>query len=77
MTDFIAKKIKIPLTKVPYSLDKYGNTSSCSIPLTIVSEKSRTPHLSTSLLIGFGGGLSWGTAIVDLSHCHIIDIIEF
>jgi 3-oxoacyl-[acyl-carrier-protein] synthase-3 len=77
MTDFIAKKIKIPLTKVPYSLDKYGNTSSCSIPLTIVSEKSITPDLSTSLLIGFGGGLSWGTAIVDLSDCHIINIIEY
>jgi 3-oxoacyl-[acyl-carrier-protein] synthase-3 len=77
MTDFIAKKMKIPLTKVPYSLDKYGNTSSCSIPLTIVSEKSITPDLTTSLLIGFGGGLSWGTAIVDLSDCHIINIIEY
>lgn len=77
MTDFIAKKLKIPLSRVPYSLDKYGNTSSCSIPLTIVSEKSITSNLSTSLLIGFGGGLSWGTAIVDLSSCSIINIIEY
>ena len=57
MTDFIAKRLKIPLEKVPYCLEKYGNTSSSSIPLTIVSEKNNTPNRDKVMLIGFGGGL--------------------
>src|SRR6185312_14043295 len=38
MTDFFIKKLKIPIEKVPYSIKKFGNTSSSTIPLTIVSE---------------------------------------
>lgn len=82
MTDFFAKKLKCPLSKVPYSLYKFGNTSSSTIPLTIVSElgewvnnKSGTPK-KTVLLSGFGAGLSWGTIITDLSHCYIPELLE-
>lgn len=38
ITDYLTKKLKYPLGKIPYSLSKYGNTSGLSIPLTIVSE---------------------------------------
>ncbi len=77
MTDFIAKKLKIPLEKVPYCLDKFGNTSSSSIPLTIVSEGTSLADLSNVMLVGFGGGLSWGTACLDLSESYIIELFEY
>lgn len=63
MNETIRKKLGIAAEKVPYTLSKYGNTSSASIPLTIVSELGNevsTKKLSL-LLSGFGVGLSWGT----------------
>ena len=38
MNEKIRKKLKIPKEKVPYTLNDFGNTSSASIPLTIVNE---------------------------------------
>ncbi|GHT55202.1 3-oxoacyl-ACP synthase [Bacteroidia bacterium] len=76
MTDFIVKRLKYPLDKVPYCLDKYGNTSSASIPLTISSELSgKKPK--TAVLCGFGAGLSWGTALLSLEKCNILPVIEY
>lgn len=78
MTDFFAKRLKIDLGKVPYSLDRYGNTSSASIPLTIVSELSGNfPERKNVILSGFGAGLSWGSVLLDLSPCRISNLIEY
>ncbi len=79
MTDFLAKKLQFPREKVPYSLQNYGNTSAVSIPLTIGSElknqlKNRTKKV---ILSGFGGGLSWGTALLTLTDCHVSEIVEY
>jgi 3-oxoacyl-[acyl-carrier-protein] synthase III len=77
MTDYLAKKAKFPLEKVPYSLDKYGNTSGVTIPLTIVSELvDKAPLNSKMLLSGFGAGLSWGSAIIDFNNCYISKITK-
>lgn len=63
MTETIRKKLKFPPEKVPYSMAKYGNTSSASIPLTIISElRDKVAGDISWLLSGFGVGLSWGTA---------------
>jgi 3-oxoacyl-[acyl-carrier-protein] synthase-3 len=78
MTDFFVKKLKFNIDKVPYCLDKYGNTSSASIPLTIVSELSG--HLldnKTVIMCGFGAGLSWGTVFYQFKNCKISKIIEY
>ena len=58
----IAKKVKMPLEKVPVSLDRFGNTSGASVPLTIVDKygecnDGQELNLLTS---GYGVGLSWG-----------------
>jgi len=68
----------IPLEKVPYSLDKFGNTSSVSIPLTIVSELSnQLPNeTKTVLMTGFGVGLSWATGLLNLTRSNISKLIE-
>lgn len=78
ITDHIAKKLGIPLDKIPYSLDKYGNTSSVSIPLTIVSELASKLRDSKKklLLSGFGVGLSWGSAIIEVDNPYIGEIVE-
>lgn len=78
MTDFFSKKLKISNEKTPYCLRRFGNTSSASIPLTIVSElKSGYYDRTNSIVSGFGAGLSWGSALIDLSKCNISDLIEY
>jgi len=74
---FLAKKLKLPEDKIPSTIEKYGNTSSVSIPLTIVSElKNKLSGHRRLLMSGFGVGLSWGTAIIDLNDCYIGGIVE-
>lgn len=78
MNKMIVKKLKLPLEKVPYSLKGYGNTSSTTIPLTIVTElKEDLTNATQDLIIcGFGVGLSWGTAKIRLDNVIISDLIE-
>ncbi len=77
ITDHFAKKLKIDSSKVYYSLHKYGNTASVSIPLTIVSElKDKIKPNSTLFLSGFGVGLSWGSVITEIEDLYLSDIYE-
>lgn len=79
MLDFLVKKIKCLPGQVAFSLQSYGNTSSASIPVTIVSQlKNELQGKSENrmLISGFGVGLSWATAIISLDDCYISDIIE-
>ena len=78
MTDFFTKRLKFSTEKTPYSLDRFGNTSSASIPLTIVSElKDHYPKREKVILSGFGAGLSWGSVLLDLSKCKISRLVEY
>lgn len=78
MNKMIVKKLKLPQEKVPYSLQKYGNTSSATIPLTIALNLKEELFNSTKevILCGFGVGLSWGTAKVTFDNLLITDILE-
>ncbi len=76
ITDYLTKKLKCSLDKVPYSLDKYGNTSCASIPLTVVSELREKGNNKRMILCGFGVGLSWATALIDFSDVHLCKIRE-
>ena len=61
MLEHLRKRMKIDSSKVPYSLAEYGNTSSASIPITLVQHKNKLfdqPHAKL-ILAGFGVGLSW------------------
>jgi 3-oxoacyl-[acyl-carrier-protein] synthase-3 len=78
MTDFFMKKLKVPAGKVPYCLDRYGNTSSASVPLTVVSELYGKPGSKHQVLMsGFGAGLSWASAILSLGNCRIFPLLEY
>jgi 3-oxoacyl-[acyl-carrier-protein] synthase-3 len=78
MNKMIAKKLKLPLEKVPYSLKNFGNTSSATIPLTIVSELKEAVLNKPSNLImcGFGVGLSWGTMLAKDCKIESLELIE-
>ncbi len=77
MNDYLQKKLKLEDEKVPASVSKFGNTSSVSIPLTIVSELQGKLNGSKELfLCGFGVGMSWASAIIKTNDCYISDLVE-
>ena len=78
MTDFFTKKLKISDSKVPYCIGRFGNTSSASVPLTIVSELyNKLDECKNVVMCGFGAGLSWGTAWVSFNGCNISHLTEY
>jgi 3-oxoacyl-[acyl-carrier-protein] synthase-3 len=77
INSYMAKKMKLDTTKIPHTIEKYGNTSSVSVPLTIVSElKGKLDGSKTVLMSAFGVGMSWATGIVPFVDCKISDIVE-
>ena len=77
MNQFLVKKLKLDEKKVPSSIAKFGNTSSASIPLTIVSELQNQLSGNKKLMLSaFGVGLSWGTIILQTNNCHISSLVE-
>ena len=77
MNETIRKKLKIESEKVPYTLKEYGNTSSASIPLTIVSKiRNATNGELNHIFSGFGVGLSWGSVAVRTNNLVCPEIIE-
>jgi len=70
--------MKLPQERVPVSIDRYGNTSSASIPLTLVAEwRERLSTLSMKLVMaGFGAGYSWATAAVELGPLACARLVE-
>ncbi|HPD66307.1 MAG TPA: ketoacyl-ACP synthase III [Bacteroidia bacterium] len=77
INETLRKMLRQPAEKWPYSITKYGNTSSASIPLTIVSElRERAMQPMRLMLTGFGVGLSWGSVLVDTRQIVIPEIIE-
>jgi 3-oxoacyl-[acyl-carrier-protein] synthase-3 len=78
INETIRKMLKVEKEKVPYSIHKYGNTSSASVPLTIVSElqeEIRTKKVRL-LLSAFGIGLSWGTVLLDIESIVCPAVLE-
>mgnify|MGYP000986545478 FL=1 len=73
----IARKLKLDINKIPSTIEKYGNTSSVSVPLTIVSElKNKMAGDKSLMLSAFGVGMTWATAIVPFVDLNISDIVE-
>jgi len=62
----ITDRLKLKTEQVIVNLDKYGNTSTASIPLALAEAlgENKIPDSSILALCGFGAGLTWGTAIV-------------
>lgn len=77
MNSYLTGKLKLDKDRVPTSIEKFGNTSSVSIPLTICSElQGKLSGDGKLLLCGFGVGMSWATGIIQYNDCHISDLQE-
>ncbi|MDZ7748568.1 MAG: beta-ketoacyl-ACP synthase III [Halofilum sp. (in: g-proteobacteria)] len=61
-----ARKLKMPLENVIITVDRHGNTSAASIPLALDAgvRDGRIRRGETLLLEGFGGGFTWGSALL-------------
>lgn len=68
--DKMARKLGVAREKFPANMDKYGNTSAASIPILlsecVESGMLRLDGSQTVLMAGFGGGLTWGTLLLQL-----------
>ena len=77
INSYIAKKMKLDTAKIPSTIGKFGNTSSVSVPITIVSElKDKLSGKKELLLSAFGVGMTWATGIITFVDCKISDIVE-
>jgi 3-oxoacyl-[acyl-carrier-protein] synthase III len=64
-----ARRLKIPAEKIVSNVDRYGNTSAASIPICL-DEAYRSGRMQPGavvLMVGFGGGLSWGSCVMEWS----------
>ncbi|MCI0690584.1 ketoacyl-ACP synthase III [candidate division KSB1 bacterium] len=61
-----AKRVGLPLEKVYINVQDYGNTSAASIPIAMneALEKGRLKSGDCCLMVAFGGGFTWGSALV-------------
>ena len=78
MNNQIAKKLKLDGAKVPSCMYRFGNTSSASIPLTIVTQlKGKIENRLTKFICcGFGVGLSWGSVAFATDDIVISELVE-
>ncbi|MCX4246461.1 ketoacyl-ACP synthase III [Paraliomyxa miuraensis] len=77
MLDFLAKRMKLPKDRVPMSIAEYGNTSSASIPLTMVACSQGLMQPRTKwVMMGFGVGLSWSGLAMETEGVVSLPLIE-
>ncbi|WP_058829468.1 beta-ketoacyl-ACP synthase III [Paenibacillus polymyxa] len=60
------QRLDLPEEKVVINVNKYANTSAASIPLALVeaAEEGRMKEGDRILMVGFGGGLTWGASVL-------------
>ena len=62
----VARRLRLPMEKVFVNIEKYGNTSSASIPIAL-DEAVRTGRITAGgivLLVSFGAGFTWGAVLL-------------
>ncbi|MDQ0174649.1 beta-ketoacyl-ACP synthase III [Bacillus chungangensis] len=60
------QRLNLPVEKMSKTIHKYGNTSSASIPVSIIDEleAGNIKEDDIIVMVGFGGGLTWGAIVV-------------
>lgn len=66
IVEVVSKKLGIPFEKFYINMDRFGNTSSASIPMALneMNEKGMLEAGDLVVLSGFGGGMTWGTMLI-------------
>ena len=68
--DYAADKLGIPSEKTVVNVDRYGNTSSGSIPLALADARAQGLLRDGALVLmtGMGAGLTWGSALIEWTN---------
>lgn len=68
-----AKALNAPIERFFMNLDRYGNTSAASIPIAVAeaAESGVLKEGDVVALLGFGGGLTWGAAVLRWGACGV------
>jgi 3-oxoacyl-[acyl-carrier-protein] synthase-3 len=74
---YLMNKLKLDPEKVPSTVGKFGNTSSVSIPLTIVSELQDRIDNRRILMSGFGVGMTWASCVMKTGLFRISALVEY
>lgn len=76
IVDRLVKKLKLPIEKVPYNLQEFGNLGGASIIMLMVSELAEELQSKplTLLCSSFGLGLTWATMLIKTSPMIVIDL---
>ena len=66
IVEVVSKKMGIPMEKFYMNMERYGNTSSASIPMALneLNERGFLERGDKVMLSGFGGGMTWGTMLI-------------
>ncbi|MDO6657590.1 beta-ketoacyl-ACP synthase III [Anaerobacillus sp. 1_MG-2023] len=64
------QRLELPIEKMATTVKKYGNTSSSTIPIALseAMEEGRVKEDDVVILVGFGGGLTWGAVALKLGR---------
>lgn len=78
IVDRIVKKLKLPVDKVPYNLEEFGNLGGASIPSLMVTRlrEQLMKEEKTLLMSSFGLGLSWGTMMMKTQPMVVSELIK-
>jgi len=62
----VARRLGVPMERFFVNLDRYGNTSAASVPIALyeAAQQERVKAGDLVLLTAFGGGLTWGSALL-------------
>ena len=79
IVDRIVKKLKLPLEKVPYDLQEFGNLGGASVPMLMtynLADELQSRPL-TLLCSSFGLGLTWGTMVLRTREMVVAPVAKF
>jgi 3-oxoacyl-[acyl-carrier-protein] synthase III len=79
MLKHLSKKSRLPSEKIPINIERFGNTSSATIPLLMSTNLADTLREKTMRLgmFGFGVGFSWGSADLEVGPLACVETIEY
>lgn len=67
MMKHLIKKAELPIDRVPFVLDRFGNCGGPSVPLALTQGGRQTQANGRLMALGYGVGLSWGSAVFNLA----------
>ena len=75
----IRKSLKIPVEKVPYCIQDFGNVTSASIPLTMITQcqDALSTKKNHCIACGFGVGLAWASVEFETENMIVSDLVEY